>query len=189
MWDIEAVKIELQERMSAGLYTHSQMVAQTAKELAEHYQIDQEKAYFTGLVHDFAKEIDDDSLVKIANEQELVSSVLEKNSPGLLHAPVGAFLVQQTYNIMDPEIIQAISCHTLAGLDMTMLSKVIYIADKIEPGRDFPDKNRLIQMAYKSIEEAILYSLESTIINCIVNKQQLHPRTSLVRNYLLDSIK
>lgn len=186
MWDYEPIKEDLKERMSPALYTHSLMVAQTAKELAEHYHEDMEKAYFAGLMHDYAKELSGDVLIQIAFEQELLSNAVEKKAPDLLHASVGAFLIQQLYKIMDPEIIQAISYHTLGGLDMTSLSKIVYLADKIEPGRHFPDLRHLHSLAYQNLDEAVLYSLESTIINCIVKKRILHPRTNMVRNHYLD---
>ena len=188
MWDYEKINKDLQERLSPELYAHSQNVAQIAKKMAEHYKADQEKAYFAGLVHDYAKETDPNELVRIAVEQELLSSVLEKRTPELLHAAVGAFLIQQQYEIMDPDIVQAISYHTLGGLDMSILAKIVYIADKIESTRSIQGFENLEQVAYKNIDEAIRRCLDATIVNCISNNRMLHPRSIIVRNHFQEAV-
>ncbi|MDR1616827.1 MAG: bis(5'-nucleosyl)-tetraphosphatase (symmetrical) YqeK [Syntrophomonadaceae bacterium] len=189
MLDYTLIKEELNQRMEPKLYIHSLSAAQTAKELAAHYEFDEEQAYCAALLHDYAKAIKNEDLLQIAWENDLLSNTVENEMPHLLHAPVGAYLAQLHYNVDNPEILQAISYHTLGGLDMSILSKIVYLADKIEPGRRHPESRQLREISYKGLDEAMLYSLESTIINCIVKKSIIHPRTIIVYNHFLRIIR
>jgi len=188
MWTIENVRTDLQGQIGLELFYHSLRVAETARDLAKFYDVDHEKAYYAALIHDYAKEMKLDAMAQIADEQELLSCPLERTSTGLLHAPVGAYLVQQAYDIYDAEIIQAINYHTIAGLDMDLLSKIVFMADKIEPGRNYPDHKHLFQLTFKNIDEAILFSVDLNIRDCIRRRHKLHPRSNIVRNYLLDTL-
>ncbi|MDR1160171.1 MAG: bis(5'-nucleosyl)-tetraphosphatase (symmetrical) YqeK [Syntrophomonadaceae bacterium] len=189
MLDYAFMKEDLNQRMNSKLYVHSISTAQAAAELAAHYKFDEGKAYCAALLHDYAKGIENEDLLQVAWENDLLSNAVEKEMPQLLHAPVGAYLAQLHYNINDPEILQAISYHTLGGLDMSTLSKIVYLADKIEPGRRHPETRQLREISYKGLDEAMLYSLESTIINCIVQKTIIHPRSIIVYNHFFRMIQ
>lgn len=164
---------------------HSKAVAKVAKKMAENYGVDSEKAYITALLHDYAKGIPAKELLKIAEENNLIEDEIERMLPDLLHATVGAYLLRKEWGIDDSDILQAISYHTLANTEMSKLDKIIYIADMIEPGRDYPGLQRLQCLAFQSLDQSILFALETTIRYCIDKKRIIHPRSVLARNHYL----
>lgn len=172
-------------RLSKRRFQHSLDVAQVARELARHYGLDSDKAYLTGILHDYAKGIAAAELLSIAENNHLLEDDIEREIPDLLHAPVGAFLVQQELGLQDADIIQAIKNHTLGSTAMTDLDKIIYLADMIEPGRDYPGMQRLYCLAFRELDEAMLFGIESTIKYCLEVKRIIHPRTIEVWNYFL----
>jgi len=172
-------------RLSKNRFKHSMQVAQIAREMAEHYGVCAEKAYITGLLHDYAKGISGEELISIAEENNLIEDQIERQVPDLLHAPVGACLLKKELGIEDEELLRAVSLHTLGGIEMNDLDKIIYLADMIEPGRDFPGIERLKCVAWRNLDEGMLFGLESTIKYCIYRRRLLHPRTVAVRNHFL----
>ena len=129
---------DLQEEVKKGLkakrYNHSLGVMYTAQALAMRYDISIEDAGIAGILHDLAKEMKDDELIKYCRKNGIKISEDEKRMPYLLHGRVGAHLAKEKYDIND-DIHDAIVYHTTGKPEMTMLGKIIYIADFIEPGR------------------------------------------------------
>ncbi|MHB1421425.1 MAG: bis(5'-nucleosyl)-tetraphosphatase (symmetrical) YqeK, partial [Bacillota bacterium] len=117
--------------MSAHRYKHSLNVSETAEKLAHVHGADVPQAKIAGLLHDFARDFPDQKLVEIAENYNLVTSDIELYHPVLLHAPVGAVLVREEFDIKDPELLSAISRHTVGAPDMSPVEKVIYLADMI----------------------------------------------------------
>lgn len=181
----QAINI-IRSRLSANRFKHSLQVAGLAREMAGIFGADPEKSYLTGLLHDYAKGISGTELLRIASENNLIEDEADKQVPDLLHAPVGAFLLRKELEIDDEEILKAVSCHTLGAMQMTILDKIIFLADAIEPGRDYPGVDRLRCLSMRNLDEGMLYGLESTIKYCIDNRRILHPRTILVRNRFLN---
>jgi len=176
-------------RLSSRRYNHSLQVAQVAREMAGHYGADPDKAYITGLLHDYAKGMPAPELLKIAVAHNLLEDEVDSLVPDLLHAPVGAFLLRSELAIDDEEVLQAVKKHTLGALRMSDLDKIIYLADMIEPGRDFPGLERLKCLAWRDLDEGMLFGLESTIKYCLDEHRILHPLTVRVRNYFLQEVK
>jgi predicted HD superfamily hydrolase involved in NAD metabolism len=180
---IETIRL----RLSENRFKHSLEVAELAMEMAKTFGIDQEQAYLTGLLHDYAKGISGKELLIIASDNNLIEDEVDKLVPDLLHAPVGAFLLRKELEIDDEEILKAVRCHTLGAFEMSILDKVIFLADMIEPGRDYPGVDRLRCLAMRNLDEGMLFGLESTIKYCIDSRRILHPRTILVRNKFLST--
>lgn len=176
-------------RLSARRFQHSLDVARVARDMARHYGVDSDKAYLTGILHDYAKGIPGSELLAIAEANQLLEEEIEREVPDLLHAPVGAFLVNKELGLHDEEIMQAIRYHTLGAIGMTELDKIIYLADMIEPGRDYPGMQRLSCLAFRELDEAMLFGIESTIKYCLDAKRILHPRSIEVWNYFLKTVK
>lgn len=128
----------IRERLSPRRFKHSVQVAELAREMATDFGIDGEKAYLTGILHDCAKGISGDELLRIAEANGLIEDEVERRAPDLLHAPVGAFLLARDYGVGDVEILDAVRFHTLGNSQMSLLAKIIFLADAIEPGRDYP---------------------------------------------------
>jgi predicted HD superfamily hydrolase involved in NAD metabolism len=175
----------IQKRLSPNRYRHSLQVAQVARDLAEQYGVDRGKAYATGLLHDYAKGMSGQELLDRAEIYQLMEQPADSLLPDLLHGPVGAYLVKQELGIEDEEMLAAIAHHTLGAVAMGSLEEIIYLADMIEPGRDYPGMERLKCLTERSLEQGMLYGLETTIRYCIDQQRIIHPRSIEVRNYYL----
>lgn len=178
----------LSARLSPHRLQHSLDVAGVARNMAQNYGVDPDKAYTIGLLHDYAKGMSGAALLALANEHSLIEDEVENQVPDLLHAPVGAYLLAEL-GIDDQEILQAVKVHTLGSLEMSRLDKIIFLADMIEPGRDFPGLERLQCLAGQDLDRAMLFALDSTIRYCLEQGRILHPRTVTVRNKFLVNIK
>jgi len=176
----------LEKRLSPQRFLHSVQVAAVARDMAAKYNLNQEKAYIAGLLHDYGKGISPGQCLRIATTYNLIEYDIEKHIPDILHAPVGAYLLRHELGIEDEEILKAVKNHTLGAIDMGNLDKIIYLADMIEPSRDFPGLDRLKYLAYRNLDEGMLFGLESSIKYCLDTRKILHPLTVEVRNnYLL----
>lgn len=176
----------IRNRLSQHRFEHCLNVAAVAREMAETFAVDEQQAYLVGLLHDYAKGISGHDLLILADENGLIEDETERKIPDILHAPVGAFLLQREQGINDREMLQAISAHTLGSLSMTSLDKIIFLADMIEPGRDFPGLDRLKCLSMRDLDQGMLYGLECTIRYCLDEGRVLHPRTIAVRNRFLE---
>lgn len=180
----EALQV-ITERLSPALVRHVRQVAATAQYLAGLYQVDGEKAYLAGLLHDYAKEESAQDLIKAAGVYKIADDIY-RQVPYLLHAPIGAILVQEELRIADVEIIQAIGSHTLGRAFMADLEKVVFLADMIENDRNYPGVERLREMAGQNLDQAMLLGLDLTLKFCLDKKSLIHPQTVLTRNYFLN---
>ncbi len=183
---IEHIKKELRETLSKRRYIHSLGVASEAEKLARRYGADTEKAYLAGLVHDCAKEYPPEKMENILKEEYgVVVDSMSKMMPKILHGPLGACDAQRKFGIYDPEILDAVKYHTTGKGGMGLLTKIIYIADYIEPNRDFDGVEELRNMAYEDINEAIIHGIDETIKDLIRRGLVIHPNTMHARNDLI----
>ncbi|MFI3176948.1 MAG: bis(5'-nucleosyl)-tetraphosphatase (symmetrical) YqeK, partial [Eubacteriales bacterium] len=144
------------KHLDKGRYEHSIRVASTAVSLAMCYGEDMEKAELAGLLHDCAKCMKEEKILKESKEAHIPISALQEANPSLLHAPLGSYLAKEKYGIKDQDILMAIQSHTLGRANMSLLEKIIYVADYIEPERDkAPDLHEVRQMAYHNLDGAI----------------------------------
>lgn len=190
MIPFKTITDELQERLSSKRYQHSLGVAEEAVRLAKHYGADEEKAYLAGLVHDCAKEIPGEKTVTLLREKYGVTpDAIALRTPKILHGALGACIAQSEFHIDDPEILDAIRYHTTGKANMSLLSKIIYIADYIEPGRNYPDVDKLRKMTYEDIDRAMLFGIDFTIGKLIETGIVIHPDTLHCRNDLLIALE
>ncbi len=184
---IDEMRRELQRRLKKSRFAHSIGVANTAVALAKRFGVDVDRAYTAGLLHDCAREFENEQLPAEAAKRGIVAGEVEKTMPLLLHAYIGAKMVTEIYGVDDAEIIQAIYRHTVGARDMTPLDKIIYFADMIEPNRNYPGVEELREFAAKSssLDEIILKALDESIIFIVQKGTLLHPGTIAARNFLL----
>ena len=186
MTGIEEIKAELRKTLSEKRYVHSLGVADEAKKLAAKYGVDENRAYIAGLVHDCAKEVPPQDMEGILKRKYGVSvDSMSKLTPKILHGVLGACEAQSKFGIYDPEILDAVKYHTTGKGNMSMLAKIIYIADYIEPNRDFDGVRELRSLAYRDIDEAIIKGIDDTIKDLIKRGLLLHPDTIHARNDLI----
>jgi predicted HD superfamily hydrolase involved in NAD metabolism len=176
---------KLRSRLSPKRFQHSQGVSQTAEKLAERYGADPGKALLAGILHDCAREIPSNNLLHTAQAFGIVVSDIERLEPVLLHARLGARIAQTEYGINDPEILQAITLHTTGGPEMSLLDKIIFLADYIEPGRDFPGVDKLRSVAELDLDRAVIAAYDQTIRYLVSQQGLMHPATIEGRNALL----
>lgn len=152
----------MKEKLKEKRYNHSLNVADAAVKLAERYGEDTERAYICGLLHDIEKNSPDEEqkeyMLRFPDIPEVVI-----DTPKLWHAPAGAAFARDELGIDDEEMISAIRYHTTAKANMTMLEKIIYIADFISDERDYPGVDEVRQAAFDDIDEAVLIGTRFTL--------------------------
>lgn len=183
--DIENIKTELRKNLSEKRYVHSLGVANEAVKLAERYGADTEKAYVAGLLHDYMKEFPPEKMVEELKRYGVSVNEVAKSAPKTLHGALGACAVRERFKIDDDEIYDAIFFHTTGKANMNILTKIIYIADYIEPNRSFDGVDRLRKLAYEDIDKAIVLGIDETILDLVERGLAVEPNTINARNYIL----
>lgn len=158
------IRESLITELSESRYKHTIGVEYTAASLAMKYQYNIEKARMAGLLHDCAKNISDDNLLQLCIADNIEIKEIEKTCKYLLHSKYGAFLAKSKYGIDDEDILNAIYYHTIGRPHMSILEKIVFVADYIEPGRDKAKNLEIIRkVAFEDIDLAIYMILRDTI--------------------------
>lgn len=181
---LELVEKQLTERR----YQHTLGVTESSIELANRYGADVKKAELAAIFHDYAKFRPKDEMRGIIVSQGMTSTLLDFHSE-LWHAPVGAYLVEKEAGITNTEILDAIRYHTSGRVGMTLLDKVIYLADYIEPGRLFPGVDEVRETAKISLNQAVIEAMRNTIVFLMKKKQAVYPDTFHSYNDLIMKTK
>ncbi len=185
MKSIFSIKERLIKSIGEKRYVHSIGVMETAVELAKAYGGDEEKARIAGLLHDCAKYRDHLYLLKRVSDFDIILDDMMLQNKELIHGPLGAKVAEIEYNVKDKEILNAIYYHTVGKEDMTQLEKIIYIADFIEPGRNFPGVDFYREYAFKDLDGALRLSMDNTIKHLVDKGKLIHLNTIKARNYLI----
>lgn len=175
-------------RMGDKRFNHSLEVAKSAALLAEKYGADVEKATLAGLLHDVCKETPQSEQLKILDNNGIILSNVEKSAFKLWHAISGSAFVKSELLIDDMDIINAIRYHTTAREGMSLLEKVIYIADYISADRDYNGVDEMRSAAQKGLEEAMRVSLEFSIGELLNDEKCIHPDTVMAYNEVMLSV-
>ncbi|HWR41562.1 bis(5'-nucleosyl)-tetraphosphatase (symmetrical) YqeK [Sporomusa sp.] len=183
--DYKQAAEKLSQLLSNKRFRHSLGVSQTAADLAARFGEDIDKAKLAGLLHDCARSIPSNNLLQTAAAFGIVVNDVEYRQPLLLHAPLGACLAQKEYGVTDPHILKAIALHTTGGRNLSNLEKIIYLADFIEPSRDFPGVDKLRSLALDDLDAAMLAAYDQSLHYVIEQGVLIHPATIEGRNYLL----
>ena len=163
MISIEECKRIIKPHLSQQRYYHSKCVSKEAGRLAVLYGADEEKALVAGMLHDIMKETPDDEQLKIIDRFGIIMSNTERASRKLYHAISGAVYIQNVLNIDDSEIIDAVRWHTSGRKNMSLLEKVIFIADYISKDRDYPGVDQMRILADISLEKAMIEGIRYTV--------------------------
>lgn len=184
---IKDLKKELKKEMDDSRYEHTLGVMYTCAALAMCYNYDLEKAMLAGLLHDCAKCMPNAKKLKMAQKHHLEISELEHKNPFMLHAKLGAFLAKKKYDIEDEEILDAIRWHTTGRPQMTLLDKIVYVADYIEPKRDKAPNLALIrQMAFTNLDDALLKILVDTLGYLGDSPEHVDSMTKMTYDYYIN---
>lgn len=163
----------IKSHLSDKRYHHSCEVAKAAKRLAKKYGADQEKAEIAGILHDIMKDTPKDEQLKIMNRFGIILNDIEAVTPNLWHQISGAAYVEHELDIKDPEIISPIRWHTSGKKDMTLMEKVVFIADFISDDRDYKGVDKMRAIAKESLDKAIIEGLSFTISELAQNEKAI----------------
>lgn len=159
----EQYEQEVQRHLTEKRFYHSQCVAQEAARLAQQYGADVEKARLAGILHDIMKDTPPEQQLKILQDSGILLTKTQRQNRKLWHALAGAAYLQQTLQVKDGDIVEAVRCHTSGKKDMSLLEKVLFVADYISADREYPGVERMRQAAYRSLEEAIVEGVLFTV--------------------------
>ena len=175
---------ELESELAYGRFVHTLGVSGTASALAMCYGEELDKAELAGLLHDCAKCMNLSKMLKICEKAGVELSDLEKKSVSLLHSKAGAVLARDKYGVNDEDVLNAIRYHTTGRPGMSLLEKIIFVADYIEPGR-FSAKNLPLvrKMAFADIDEALLKILYDTLVYLNSTGNTVDPMTQKTYDY------
>lgn len=189
MMKLEEMKRVLKESLPPKRYKHSVNVYETALELAAAHKMPVDKIAVSALLHDCGREVGSKESVAKARELGLPVDAVELQQPILLHAKIGVYNAMHKYGVADQEILDGILYHT-TGIDgMTPLAKVVFLADMVEPGRDFPGVEELRRLARKDLDKAMLLAYGNTIKYLLDEGQLIHPHCISGYNELLLAAK
>jgi predicted HD superfamily hydrolase involved in NAD metabolism len=190
---LDRVKEWIKPKVSEKRFKHIAGVAAVAKKLAARAGCDADLAELAGWLHDACKEVKDTELVEQAKMYYLsLDPILEQNGH-LLHGPVSAEVAKRELGIANREVLDAVAQHTLGAVGMTDLSKVIFLADCLEPNRpgDYtkPIWEALDQDGKTNLDWAIVVAIDEGLKFLIEDKKAIHPKTITVRNHYLALVK
>lgn len=187
MKSIEELKEELKTILSPKRYEHSLGVMEKAIELARMYGEDEKKVAYTALMHDMAKEMSVEEMLEYAIDNQIQLSKEDKLITSILHGIIASHIVKEKYGFTK-EMQDAIYYHTTGRENMTLLDKIVYVADKSEERtRNSEHANKLRKITQeKGIDEAILFVIEGWVLpKAIEDKKLIHPNSILVRNEII----
>ncbi|WP_297518117.1 bis(5'-nucleosyl)-tetraphosphatase (symmetrical) YqeK [uncultured Clostridium sp.] len=179
------LKVYLKKNLSEKRYRHTLGVCETAMSLAKKYGVDVEKAKIAALGHDLAKELVVERQKEILRKHNFEIGEIEEASPQILHGFVGSILLKKLFKVEDKEILSAIDFHSTGKREMSVLEKIIYIADYIEPNRVYDGVEELREITYKDLDSGVLKGLNNTIKIVVERDRVIHPLTFEARNYLV----
>lgn len=178
MTDITGIRRKLERKLKPDRYEHTLGVMYTASSLAMRYGEDIRNALLAGLLHDCAKFCSGKEQMKLCDEYGIRLTESEVKMPALIHARLGAYLAEHEYGINEQDILGAVNYHTTGRPDMTLLEKIVYIADYIEPGRmEIPGLTRVRKAAFTDIDKAVALSAGSTISYLKGARREIDPMT------------
>jgi predicted HD superfamily hydrolase involved in NAD metabolism len=184
---LEAAEGYAREHLSNKRYVHTLRVAETAERLAEIHGLDSKKARLAGLLHDAAREVGKEELLRVAEEDDLAVGDFEHERPMLLHGRVAAELARRDLGVKDGEILDAVRAHTTGEPEMGPLALTLFVADKVEPGREGPSVEDLRELACKDLRRSACAALEASISHNEDRGRPVHPKSLETLEWLEDS--
>lgn len=185
--ETQKIKKELSKELDSKRYEHTLGVAYTASCLAMRYDYDITKAYIAGLLHDCAKCMSHNERINYCKKNNLEVTEIEKTNPSLLHAKVGADLSKRKYGIEDEEICSAVRYHTTGRPNMTLLEKIIFIADYMEPHREeVEDLPSVRKQVFVNIDQALCTILKDTLVYLETSGKEIDSMTEKTYEYYIE---
>ncbi len=184
--DIGKIRKSLKKTMDSKRYEHTLGVEYTAAALAMCHGGSITEAQLAGLLHDCAKCITNEKKISLCEKYKIEISEVERRNPFLLHSKLGAFLAEKKYHVQNQDIINAIRNHTTGRPEMSLLEKIVFIADYIEPGRkQAPNLETIRKTAFEDIDSALVLILKDTLTYLKNGQGELDPMTEQTYQYYI----
>lgn len=177
----------LAARLSAGSLAHCERVADAARTIAAAYGVDTDDAALAGLLHDWSRDADDETLLVDAERYGLSMNAIDHSRPYLMHARVAAEQVRDRFPGIAPEVLEAIESHTLGGVAMSELAKTVYVADAVEAARTWDGVDSMRGAVGKvTLDELVIRALQHTLAHLVDKRRRVHPRAVDAWNAMVD---
>jgi predicted HD superfamily hydrolase involved in NAD metabolism len=186
---LDQIEAKLERELTPKRFIHSINVMNSSVMLAKKYCEDVRKAELAGLLHDCARNIKGTEIFNLCEKFSIEVDEISRKKPELLHGPIGAKLAETEYSVTDTTILDAICNHTLGRENMSKLEKIVFLADYIEPAREFSGVEEIRKMAELSMDKAILLAYDYTLQYCLRKDSLVHPKAIYARNYILNKLQ
>ncbi len=180
---IEYLKEKVASNISGKRYTHTLGVLGVAKKLATIYKCDLSECTVAALLHDYAKEMKKDNMAKYIKENNLFIDDYVKKHIDLAHGLIAKDIAKKQYKIYNEDILNAIEYHTTGRPNMSMVEKIIYLADALDPNREYKSLERLTNLAFTDIDKAMLECVRGKIEYTNRSGRDEHPLSVLTYEY------
>lgn len=172
---------KLKNALTDSRFQHVLRVEQTAMDLAERNGVDVEKASIGGLVHDYAKQRPDKDFIEAIKTYHLDPELLNYGN-AIWHGVVGWLFVKTELKITDIDILNAVRYHTVGHQFMTPLEQIVYMADYIEPGRNFPGVDEARKITFDNLQAGVAYQTKQTLSYLVAHNKPVFPQTIVTYN-------
>ncbi len=180
----QKLRKQLEKELKPDRFDHTLGVAYTAASMAFIYGADVEKALIAGFLHDCAKSMSHEEQVKICEKNNIEMTEVERKNHSLLHAKVGMYLARTKYDVCDTDILNAIRWHTTGREDMSLLEKIVYIADFIEPNRKMLENMAQIRKeAFTDIDRCLAHILHDSVVYLRTIGKEIDDATMIAYEY------
>ena len=188
---IEEMRVLLQQSLKPKRYEHSVRVYETALKMAGHFHADIKKVAIAALIHDCGRQVPKEASVAKAKELGIPVDPVEEAQPILLHAKLGVYYAVHKYGVdaNDKEVLDAIRYHSTGTADMTDTAKIVFLADLIEPGRDFEGVEAIRKASFQDLDRGMLLSYDNTIRYLLEDDLLIHPDAIAGYNQLAANYK
>ncbi len=188
MINIQDLEKQMKSRLSAHRFEHTISVLNTALAIANDIDLqepDIERITLAALLHDSCKELPNEEMLNIAEFYGITIFEEDEFMPNLLHARVASAWIEEEFDILDPLILKAVEEHTLGGVEMSLISKILFLADLLEPNRSNPDLESIRDQVSKNLDDALLAGMNYKLMDVIKRNHTIHPLSLDARNFLL----
>lgn len=175
--DYEACRQEARRLLTEKRFYHSECVADCCVRLAERYGGDVEKARLAGILHDIMKDTPSEEQLKIMEQSGIMLTEAQRRNTKLWHGLAGAAYAERVLGVGDREVLDAIACHTGGRAGMTLLDKLLFVADYISADRDYPGVEELRVLGDSSLEEVMIEGIAFTISERMGERLPMDPKS------------
>jgi len=180
---------QLKQRLILKLYSHVLATGDMARKLAKIYNIDEEKAYLAGILHDCAKNMSQKELLVYAHNHSIAIDSIILLQPSLLHGIIGSDIAMREFGVNDSDILHAIEAHSIGLKEMSLLDKIIYISDSAEPNRDYNGVDEIRNLAFGGeLDRALLESMSIKLAHVMSKRIMIHPTSIEAWNGIIGSL-